>query len=134
MKVLVIDDEADVRLIIRLGLERVGGMKVIEASAGIEGVAAAQAEMPDAILLDVMLPGMDGAAVLQALHRQPGTASIPVVILTASVRPEKLPHLREPGVAGFIAKPFDPMTLAMQVKNLLKPRTHSGLFQKATDS
>ncbi len=119
MKILIIDDEDDIRRIVRLSLERVGGMQVCEAPSGAAGVAAALEERPDAILLDVMMPGMDGPAVLLALRREPGTAAIPVVFLTARLSPSELGRLNSLGAAGLLTKPFDPMTLAKQVTELL---------------
>jgi CheY-like chemotaxis protein len=119
MKVLIIDDEDDIRRIIRLSLERVGGMEVRDAPNGAAGVAAAHAERPDAILLDVMMPGMDGPSVLLALRRDPATAAIPVVFLTARLSPSELQRLNTLGATGLLTKPFDPMTLARQVTALI---------------
>jgi CheY-like chemotaxis protein len=119
MKILIIDDEDDIRRIVRLSLERVGGMQVCDADNGAAGVAAARVERPDAILLDVMMPGMNGPAVLQALRRDALTAAIPVVFLTARLSPSELKRLSSLGAAGLLTKPFDPMTLAKQVTQLL---------------
>src|SRR6185369_16192264 len=87
MKALVIDNVEDMRRIIRLALERMGGMTVCEADGGLAGLAAARSERPDVILLDVMMPGMDGRAVLTALRGDPLTAAMPVIFITASVAP-----------------------------------------------
>lgn len=121
MKILIIDDEEEIRSVIRLALERLGGMTVSDVSGGLEGLTAAREERPDAILLDVMTWGMDGAAVLKALRGIPETASIPVIFITASAAPEEIQEARALGVAGVIPKPFDPMTLADQLNELLKP-------------
>ena len=107
------------RRIMRLALERMGGMTVCEASGGLEGLALARQERPDAILLDVMMPGMDGRAVLLALSADPMTAAIPVIFITASVEPDAMSALKALGAKGVIAKPFDPMTLAYKVLALL---------------
>ncbi len=119
MKVLLVDDEEDVREIARLSLGRVGGMVVCDASSGPEGIARAALEKPDFIILDMMMPDMDGPATLTALRANPETANIPVVFLTAKVLPSELERLRELGAIGIITKPFDPMTLAAQVRRIL---------------
>jgi len=119
MKVLVVDDEPDIRRIARLGLSRVGGMEVVEATNGIEGLARAKAERPDAILLDVMMPGLDGPSTLARLREDPDTASMPVVFLTAKAIAAEVDRLRGLGAAGVLTKPFDPMTLARELKAAL---------------
>ena len=119
MKVLLIDDEEDVREIARLSLGRVGGMDVIDASNGREGIERAAAEKPDFILLDMMMPGMDGLATLAALRANPETASIRVVFLTAKALPSEVERLRQLGAVGVITKPFDPMNLANEVRRIL---------------
>lgn len=119
MKVLLVDDEEDVREIARLSLGRVGGMEVCDASSGPEAVVRAAAEKPDFILLDMMMPEMDGPATLNALRSNPATASIPVVFLTAKALPSEIERLRQMGAAGIVTKPFDPMTLADEVRRIL---------------
>jgi two-component system, OmpR family, response regulator len=119
MKVLVIDDEDDIRRIARLSLSRVGGLDVIDAPDGPTGVARAAAEAPDVVLLDVMMPGQDGPATLQALRANPATAAIPVVFLTAKAMPDEIQRLLRLGVRGVLNKPFDPMTLTAQLKAAL---------------
>lgn len=120
MKVLVIDDQEDVRYIARLSLCRMGGMTVIEAKSGEEGVRLAREERPDAILLDLMMPGMDGPATLRALRGDVRTESIPIVFLTAAVRPADVQGLKDLGARGVILKPFDPTRLASQVCAILE--------------
>ncbi len=119
MKVLLIDDEEDVREIARLSLGVVGGMEVCDASSGREAVAKAIREKPDFILLDMMMPEMDGPTTLAALRANRETASIPVVFLTAKAMPSEIERLRQLGAIGIITKPFDPMTLAGEVRSLL---------------
>lgn len=119
MKVLVIDDEEDVRYVARLSLGRVGGMTVVEATNGAEGIAFARTENPDFILLDMMMPGMDGAATFRALHADAGTAHIPVVFLTAKAMASEVQRLKSLGARGVILKPFDPMTLADEIRAIL---------------
>ncbi len=119
MKVLLVDDEEDVREIARLSLGRVGGMEVLDASNGREAIDIAAAERPDFILLDMMMPGMDGPATLQALRANPATADIRVVFLTAKALPSEVERLRQLGAVGVITKPFDPMNLASEVRRVL---------------
>ena len=120
MKILIIDDEADIRRIAHLALGRVGAMDVSEAQSGLEGLRKAEDTHPDAILLDVMMPGLDGPSTLAALRSNPATANIPVIFLTAKAMVSELERLRALGAAGVLTKPFDPMTLAVQVRAALK--------------
>jgi CheY-like chemotaxis protein len=120
MKVLIIDDEEDVRTVATFSLADVGGMDVVEAATSAEGVAKAAVEKPDAILLDVMMPGVDGVSTLALLKQNPDTASIPVLFLTAKAMPAEVRRLIELGARGVITKPFDPMNLAGEVRTLLE--------------
>jgi len=120
VKILVIDDENDIRRIARLGLERVGKMQVIDAASGAEGVEKARSEKPDAVLLDVMMPGQDGPATLQSLRADTATASIPVIFLTAKALASEVERLRSLGATGVLTKPFDAMTLAAEIRALLE--------------
>jgi len=119
VRVLIVDDEEDIRRIGRLALARVGGMEVVEASDGAEGLRRAAEDHPDVVLLDLMMPGMDGAATLQKLRADPATAAIPVVFLTAKAQPAEIAKLKEMGAVGVLTKPFDPMTLSDRLKALL---------------
>ena len=119
---LLIDDEEDIRKVARLSLARVGKMEVADAGGGLEGLRKAEEDPPDVILLDVMMPGLDGPSTLAALRSNAKTASIPVVFLTAKVMPAEIDRLREMGVKGVLVKPFDPMTLAAQVRALIEGR------------
>jgi len=120
MKILIIDDDADIRSIARLSLSRVGGMEVIEAGSGAEGVQKAQHEKPDVILLDMMMPTMDGLETLAALRARPVTASTPVIFLTAKPAGDQLERMTSLGAAGVLVKPFDPRTLSQDVRALVK--------------
>ncbi len=115
MKVLIIDDEDDIRRIACLSLSRVGKMEVVDASGGPEGVKKAASERPDAILLDVMMPGLDGPATLSALRSNPATAGIPVVFLTAKAMASEIERLLGLGARGVLTKPFDPMSLPQEL-------------------
>ena len=114
-RVLIIDDEEDIRQVAALSLETVAGWDVLMANSGANGIARAEEEQPDAILLDVMMPGMDGPTTFQQLQKNPATASIPVVLLTAKVQAADKKRFSDLGVAGVLFKPFDPLTLAQQI-------------------
>jgi CheY-like chemotaxis protein len=119
LKILIIDDEDDIRRISRLALGRVGGMEVVEAPSGKEGIAKAVVESPDAILLDVMMPEQDGPETLGLLKADPRTAHIPVIFLTAKAMASEVDRLRALGAKGVLTKPFDPMALAANVSAIL---------------
>jgi len=121
MKVLVIDDEQDIRLVAQVGL-RAAGLDVVTAATGDEGIRKARDGQPDVVLLDVMMAGMDGYAVFDALRLDAATAAIPVIFLTASNPGATDTQRRTAGAAGFINKPFAPRELADQVLALLRPR------------
>ena len=120
MKVLIIDDEDDIRRVARLSLAGVGGMEVAEAGSGADGIRKAAAERPDAVLLDMMMPIMDGPATLAALRGDPRTAAIPVVFLTAKALSAEVEGLKALGARGVLTKPFDPMRLPSQLRALLE--------------
>jgi DNA-binding response OmpR family regulator len=119
MKVLIIDDDADIRMIAGMSLTRLGGMEVVEAASGAEGVRRAAEEQPDVILLDMMMPIMDGSQTLSALRAQPATATTPVIFLTAKAVQVEVARMRDLGAAGVLIKPFDPRTLAGDVRALI---------------
>ena len=106
-KILIIDDEDDIREVASLSLETVAGWEVIKASSGAQGVARAAEHRPDAILLDVMMPGMDGPATFRELRKNPATAAIPVIILSGDSGQVTVNELLAAGAADFLAKPFD---------------------------
>jgi CheY-like chemotaxis protein len=119
VKVLIVDDEPDIRRIAKLGLSRVGKMEVVEATNGTEALARAKEDHPDAVLLDVMMPGLDGPSTLARLREDPATAGIPVVFLTAKAIATEVDRLKSLGAAGVLTKPFDPMTLARELRGVL---------------
>ena len=118
-RVLVIDDEPDVRWLLRLSLERVGH-EVILAEDGLRGVAMAQRQRPDVIVLDLMMPVMDGYGVLDALGKDARTAAMPVLVLTAKAIPEEEARVTVAGAKRFLTKPFDPDDLAGELERLLQ--------------
>ncbi|MBD1909348.1 MULTISPECIES: response regulator [unclassified Leptolyngbya] len=118
-RVLVIDDEADVRAVVQGCLEDIAGWNVVTAASGFEGLQRVLIEQPDAIVLDVMMPGMDGFAFLQALHSQAQDRCIPVILLTAKINLDYTPTPSVLSIKGIISKPFDPFILAEQVASIL---------------
>lgn len=121
MKVLLVDDEADIRMIAALSLSGVGGMEVAQASGGSEGIRKAREDRPDVVLLDMMMPGLDGLATFRALREDPETSEIPVVFLTAKAMTSEVEQLKRLGARGVLIKPFDPMALPGLLRELLNP-------------
>jgi DNA-binding response OmpR family regulator len=118
-RVLVVDDEAPIRLLCRVNLEA-EGMTVLEAADGIAGVEAARAERPDVVLLDVMMPGMDGWQVAEQLVEDEATSHIPLIFLTARAELRDRARGLELGGVDYITKPFNPVELASVVEGLLE--------------
>jgi DNA-binding response OmpR family regulator len=117
-QVLVIDDEAPIRLLCRVNLEA-EGMSVLEAGDGPSGLEVAQSEGPDVILLDVMMPGLDGWGVAEALLEDERTESIPIIFLTARAEFRDRARGLDIGGVDYITKPFNPVELAPLVRGLL---------------
>lgn len=118
-RILFIDDELHVRQVVQACLEALAGWKVLLATNGQEGLVKAVSEQPDAILLDVMMPQMDGIALLKELQANPVTKSIPVVLLTARLSLTEPHRFQELGVKGAIAKPFNSLILVPQISKIL---------------
>ena len=118
-RVLVVDDDEVILEVAQMALEAVAGWTVITAGSGAEGVATARAERPDAIVMDVMMPEMDGPTACHLLAADPQTRDIPIVLLTAKVQQSEQRQWASLPVAGVLAKPFDPMRLADQVAGLV---------------
>jgi CheY-like chemotaxis protein len=116
-RVLVIDDDDAIREVAQLSLEMVGGYEVLTAAGGADGLACARAAQPDAILLDVMMPGLDGPATFALLQQDAATRAIPVILLTA--KQQSADSLAGLGVRAVLPKPFDPMKLAGTVAEIL---------------
>src|SRR5271163_805344 len=111
MKVLVIDDEEDTRNVAAMSLGLIGGVNVVQAESGPEGISKAEEEEPDVILLDLMMPGMDGKKTFQRLRENPKTVGIPVIFLTIRGKFPEFDKLKEEGALAVLAKPFDPTRL-----------------------
>ncbi len=118
-KILIVDDDQDIRDVARLALRKFAAWEVAAAASGLDGLDQAKTNPPDAILLDVSMPDMDGITVFEQLQRDPVTHPIPVVLLTAKVLPSDRQRFAALGVSGVITKPFDPVTLSTQVTKLL---------------
>jgi CheY-like chemotaxis protein len=118
-RILIIDDEDDIREVAALSLETIAGWEIVVAGSGAQGLAIAAECRPDAILLDVMMPGMDGPATFRELCRNPATAGIPVLLLTAKVQSSDQRRFADLGVQAVLFKPFDPLTLAKQIADSL---------------
>lgn len=117
--ILIIEDEEDIQALITLALEMNVNWKVITASSGEEGIATAEKEVPDAILLDVMMPGIDGFKTFERLQANPLTKSIPVILITTKFPTTEPKQLRRIGIKGIISKPFDPLILESDITQIL---------------
>jgi CheY-like chemotaxis protein len=118
-RILIIDDEDDIREVAQLSIEAVAGWEVLTARSGAEGIERAKADKPDAILMDVMMPAMDGPTTFKEMQKMPEISSIPVVLLTAKVQGVDQRRFAGLGVAAVLFKPFDPLTLADQMSTAL---------------
>ena len=117
-KILHVDDNSDILVVTQLALERLGGYKVSTCTSGLEMLDSIVREQPDLILLDVMMPGMDGLEALAELRKLPTGGDIPVIFVTANIQPEDVIEYRRHGAIGVITKPFNPMTLARTIGSL----------------
>jgi CheY-like chemotaxis protein len=118
-RILVVDNEPAIQEVAQISLETVAGWDVSIAGSGLEGLVAAERDRPDAILLDVMMPDMDGLDTFSRLQANPATRSIPVILLTAKVQTTDRQNYRELGIRSTIAKPFSPLELAQQIATTL---------------
>jgi two-component system OmpR family response regulator len=120
LRVLYVDDDADIRTIVRMALSLDPAMTLTEAASGTEALAlVAGGLVPDVAVVDVMMPGMTGPALMEALHARPVTAALPVIVMTAKARPADVAAYRARGATGVISKPFDPLTLAGEIRALV---------------
>jgi CheY-like chemotaxis protein len=118
-RILYIDDEADIREVAEMALQLDPEFEVRTCPSGPDGLREAASWSPDLILLDVMMPGMDGPTVLHALRQKPETQATPVVFITARIQAHEVAALEALGASGVLAKPFDPMTLSQQARRFL---------------
>ena len=117
-RILYVEDEPDIQAVAQIALESVGGFTLKVCQHGQQALAEAAAFKPDLLLLDVMMPDMDGPTTLAELHKQPELAHIPAIFMTAKVQPQEVAHLRTMGAVDVITKPFDPMTLSDQIRKI----------------
>ncbi|WP_449417260.1 response regulator [Phormidium nigroviride] len=118
-QILVVDDDDCLRELIQACLEDLAGWKTLVAASGEECLQILQTERPNAILLDVSMPGMDGIAVCDRLQSNPITRSIPVILLTAKVLPSDRTRFAQMGIAGVVSKPIEPITLKEEITEIL---------------
>lgn len=114
-KILYVEDDPDIQDVAKMALEMLGGYTLCVCSSGPEAIASAQDFQPDIILLDVMMPGMDGPTTLKELRNLPGLADIPAAFMTAKAMPADIAHYKSMGVVDVITKPFDPLVLATRI-------------------
>jgi CheY-like chemotaxis protein len=118
-RLLMIDDEEAIQIVAKFGINMAAGWDVLSASNGKTGIDTAAKELPDAILLDVMMPGMDGIDTFKALQANPLTAKIPVIFLTAKAQTAEWRQFNDLGVSGVITKPFNSLDLPEQIAKIL---------------
>jgi CheY-like chemotaxis protein len=115
-RILYVEDDADIRTVASFSLETVGGFVLAVCASGKEALAQATAFAPQLLLLDVMMPGMDGLETLAALREMPETAATPAVFMTAKVQQQEVARFLTLGAVDVISKPFDPMTLSDEIR------------------
>lgn len=120
MRILILDDEPDIRYLTAIGLERFGGMTAREAASADEAIALARETRPDVILLDVFMPLEDGPAVLERLRQDPSTSDVPVIFMTANPAESDVGKLLGLGAVAVLEKPFDPVTLGDRIRVALR--------------
>ncbi|PZO42368.1 MAG: two-component system response regulator [Pseudanabaena frigida] len=118
-RILIVDDEESIQTVVQFGIQMVVDWVVLIASSGPQGIKTACEEKPDAILLDVMMPDMDGIATFKALQSDPETALIPVIFLTAKAQTSERRQFNDLGVSGVITKPFNSLDLPDQITKML---------------
>ena len=117
-KILYVEDEPDIQAVASIALVDVGGLTLEICKSGKEALAKAEDFNPDLLLLDVMMPEMDGPATLEALRKLPTTANTPAIFMTAKVQTHEVAHFKSIGAIDVVAKPFDPMTLAQTLREI----------------
>jgi CheY-like chemotaxis protein len=118
-RLLIIDDEEAIQIVVKFGINMAAGWELLSASGGETGIDTAERELPDAILLDVMMPEMDGIATFKALQANPITAGIPVIFLTAKAQTAERRQFNDLGISGVITKPFNSLDLPEQIAKIL---------------
>lgn len=118
-RILIIDDEETIQTVVQFGIKMAAGWDVLIAGSGAQGIQTAQMEKPDVILLDVMMPDMDGITTFKALQSQVETEQIPVILLTAKAQTAEKRQFNDLGVSGVITKPFNSLHLPEQISRIL---------------
>ena len=118
VRILYVEDEPDIQAVARIALESVGGFELEVCSSGPEALLKVDSFKPDLLLLDVMMPEMDGVSTLCEIRKLPSYAQTPAMFMTAKVQPQEVEQLLKQGAIDVIPKPFDPMTLAENIKSL----------------
>lgn len=118
-KVLLVDDDPNIRKLAKMSLERVGNWEVMVAGSGTEALELLNSYRPDVVLLDVMMPGLDGRMTLAQLKKTPVVADLPVILMTAKVQNEEMDEYLGLGALGVIIKPFDPMLLPAEISAIV---------------
>ncbi|MCH8844332.1 MAG: response regulator [SAR324 cluster bacterium] len=125
-KIMCVEDEPDIQEIVKMALEEVGGYTVKLCDSGEKALETVGEFAPDLILLDVMMPGMDGPTTMKVLRERADSADIPVILMTAKVQPHEVAQYREQGALDVISKPFDPMTLSATIESMWQNRDEAG--------
>jgi CheY-like chemotaxis protein len=118
-RILIIDDEETIQHVVQFGIQMISGWQVFRANSGYEGIHKAQTECPDVILLDVMMPDMDGLTTFEKLQADPKTEKIPVIFLTAKAQTSEKRQFQDLGISGVITKPFNSLELPEQIAKIL---------------
>jgi two-component system, OmpR family, response regulator len=125
-RILVVEDDPDILTIAKIALETLGGFTVLACTSAADALAGLPAFSPDLVLLDVMMPGMDGPTAFAALRALPAGGRVPVIFVTAKVQAQEVARYLEMGAADVIAKPFDPLALADQVRAIWSRSRQTG--------
>ncbi|MFZ5844373.1 MAG: response regulator [Pseudomonadota bacterium] len=115
-RVVYVEDEPDIQAIVRIALESIGGMQVAVFSSGQEAIARAAEVQPQLLVLDVMMPGLDGPGTLRLLREQAALRNVPAIFMTAKAQPQEIAALQQQGAIAVVSKPFDPMQLAAELR------------------
>ncbi len=126
-RILYVEDDLDIQTVTKFALEEIGGYKVELAASGPEAIKNAPNFRPHLILLDVMMPGMDGMTTLDEMRRLPGFAGLPIVFITAKAQAHEVQNYRELGAVDVIIKPYDPLTLCQEIEDIWE-RFHDDSF------
>ena len=135
-RILLVEDDLDIQLVARVALHDLSGFELEVCSSGHEALQRAPEVRPDLVLLDVMMPGLDGRETFLALRRIPEMAATPMIFMTAKAQPEDVAEYRRLGITEVIAKPFDPLTLGDQIREVWSRLDHEGTVpgEKKTDN